>query len=435
MKHFFKNIAILVLLGGILSCQEQSHIALVVINPQDSTTHTVVRSMADQLDTLVTVFNPLYSPYLKDNTTFRVAETHTTDIMGALLSGGKANVAYVGGFNTERGVLGERLTANGITVLSRQPLVAGRLSMQYLQNMYRSAAETKALIYDLVPARFYEEAVIVKALLTQQEFSGGLIAGSEDAPAIVMTRHLNFVEWKDGNMIQRPVWFFDVNRQGDGFSGLAPYLDLVNWITLPEQKLDYIADVKLLKSRKWPALLNRYEFANLTGQQSYPDELKTYINPYNELAVSSNAEIRYLLRGKAVSVAVDWDYDSEENRGDTFEGILQAVNFTVEVKSEDRHNIIYITPKESAGQQVFEQKLQEILAKTGIQAVNFEQTAAGKYKILLPEGNDRNPDKYMASSVRTFVDYYKKGRVPEWETSFILAKYQLISDAAKQSAP
>ncbi|MGJ1267458.1 putative oxidoreductase C-terminal domain-containing protein [Sphingobacterium spiritivorum] len=435
MKQFFRNIAILVLLGGMLSCQEQSHIALVVINPQDSTAHTVVRSMADDLDTLVTVFNPSYSPYLQENTAFRVAETHTTDIIGALLSGRKANVAYIGGFNTERGALSERLTANGIAVFGHQPLVAGRQSMQYLQNMYRSAAETKALIYDLVPARFYEEAVIVKALLTQQEFSGGLIAGSEDTPAIVMTRHLNFVEWKDGNMIQRPVWFFDVNKQGDGFSGLAPYLDLVNWITLPEQKLDYAADVKLLKSRKWPALLNRYEFANLTGQQSYPDELKTYINPYNELAVSSNAEIRYLLQGKAVSVAVDWDYDSEENRGDTFEGMLHAVNFTVEVKSEDRRNIIYITPKASADKQVFEKKLQEILAKTGIQAVNFERTAEGKYKILLPEGINRNPDKYMASSVRTFVDYYKKGVIPEWETSFILAKYQLISDAAKQLTP
>ncbi|MGJ1431404.1 putative oxidoreductase C-terminal domain-containing protein [Sphingobacterium spiritivorum] len=435
MKHFFKNIAFLVLLTGMMSCQEQSHIALVVINPMDSTVNTVVSSMADQLDTLVTVFNPSHSPSLTANPAFRVADIQTTDVIGKLLSGSKANVAYLDGFNTERGMLGERLTANGIAVLAQQPLVAGKQSMQHLQNMYRTAAETKALIYDLVPARFYEEAVIVKALVAQQEFSGGLIAGSEEAPAIVINRHFNFVEWKQGDMIQKPLSFFDVNKQGDGFAGLASYLDLVNWITLPEQKLDYAADVRLIKARKWPALLNRYQFANLTGQQSYPDELKAYVNPYNELAVSSNAEIRYLLRGKSVAVTVAWDYDSEESKGDTFEGVLQTINFTVEVRSEDRRNIIYITAKESADKPGFEKKLQETLAKTGIQAVNFELTADGKYKIVLPEGNNRNPDKYLASSVKAFVSYYQKGAVPEWETSFIKAKYQLISDAAKQVTP
>lgn len=182
---------------------------------------------------------------------------------------------------------------------------------------------------------------------------------------------------------------------------------------MPEQKLDYAADVKLLKSRKWPALLNRYEFANLTGQQSYPDELKTYINPYNELTVSSNAEIRYLLQGKAVSVAVDWDYDSEENRGDTFEGILQAVNFTVEVKSEDRRNIIYITPKESADKQVFEKNFRKFLLRP-------------VFRLLILNGQ-------LRAGIRS---YYRKGltgiRISIWQVlsellSIIIKKVLFLS--------
>lgn len=65
-----------------------------------------------------------------------------------------------------------------------------------------------------------------------------------------------------------------MNEEGEGIVDVTTHLvDLVQWEAFPEQIIDS-GDVQMLTAKRWPTVLNKEEFAKVTGLLEYPEYLK-----------------------------------------------------------------------------------------------------------------------------------------------------------------
>lgn|GEM_PF-1449288 len=401
-----------------------------VVNPLDSLAQIVTKSMQGSVDTTVHVYSTEVLGQYNDTSIGHTSIWHTTaHEFEELLSNGWANVALIEGFNSEKTEYGERLVANGIHVLARQPLVIDVKGYERLDNMYRTAAETKAWIYELTPERFDSTVQLLKMLLSVKDWTGGVTIGTLSKPAIRITSRRQFARWSNGEILKRPAWFFDAKRQGDGLVNLVPMVDALNWIILPEQDIDYDRVVRLYGAKRWQTFLNRYQYQTLTGNDHYPNFLRGSMNGANSIAVFSNAELAYTLNGVHIRIKEIWDYDGEEGNGSKYDVLVHTKRMDLSVKSySDGQGLISIQLAKKAEDSAFEEGLKTMLHKSKIADTKFEKINQGLYQITIGSPLVRQ-ETYLGLSVQQFLEYLKEGIIPSWESSFQRAKYRLITDA------
>jgi hypothetical protein len=431
MRVFYRYGCVLALLCGISACQQQTSVRLMVVNPLDSVAQIVTKSMQGNVDTTVHVYRTEVLNQANDTSIGHTSIWHTNaQEFEALLSNGWSNVALVEGFNSEKTLYGERLVANGIHVIARQPLVIDVKGYERLGNMYRTAAETKAWIYELTPERFDSTVQLLKMLLYAEEWTGGVTKGTLSKPAISITSRKQFAQWSNGQILKRPAWFFDAKRQGDGFVNLVPMVDVMNWIILPEQDMNYDHVVRLYGAKRWQTFLNRYQYQNLTGDDHYPDFLRGSMDGANSIAVFSNAELAYTLNGVHIVVKEIWDYDGEEENGSKYDVLVHTERMDLSIKSysEEQEGLISIQLANKAEDSAFEESLKTMLHKSKIADVKLEKINQGLYQITI--GSPLvHKETCLALSVQQFLKYWKEGSMPSWESSFQRAKYRLIMEA------
>jgi hypothetical protein len=71
--------------------------------------------------------------------------------------------------------------------------------------------------------------------------------------------------------LRRPAWFFDIAEQGEALADVGTHVvDLVAWTAFPGQAIDYRKDIQLLSARRWPLMLTRAQFREITGEADFP---------------------------------------------------------------------------------------------------------------------------------------------------------------------
>ena len=111
-------------------------------------------------------------------------------------------------------------------------------------------------------------------LMKNENIFGKLVAGSKDEPAVTKVSVHHFSKVVSGSPLQRPVWFFDVEQQGEGLVDITTHLvDMVQWECFPEQVLSP-SDINIVDARRWPTFISGEEFKGVTGIDGYPDYLK-----------------------------------------------------------------------------------------------------------------------------------------------------------------
>src|SRR4030042_6350439 len=268
-------------------CRAKGEVRLITLDPGHFHAALVQKIMYDQVSPVVHVYAPegpdvqqhldriaSYNTRAADPTAWNEIVYKGSDFFEKMIAEKVGNVVVLSGNNKKKNEYITNSIAAGLNVLADKPMIISPEDFPTLEEAFRVAQEKGILLYDIMTER-YEVTTILQKLLSQNEnIFGKLVAGSKDEPAVTKVSVHHFSKVVSGSPLQRPVWFFDVEQQGEGIVDVTTHLvDLVQWECFPEQILNP-SDIVIASAKRWPTVILKEEFKGVTGFDDFPDYLQ-----------------------------------------------------------------------------------------------------------------------------------------------------------------
>ena len=197
------------------------------------------------------------------------------DYLEKMLAEKKGNVMIKAGNNGKKTEYIKKTLEAGINVLSDKPMAINSQSFKLLEECFAIAKQKNIMLYDIMTERNEITTMLQRELSTIPAVYGEQLKGSPEEPAIVKESVHHLFKLVDNKPLTRPVWYLDVNQQGEGIVDVTTHLvDLVQWEAFPDQIIDYRKDIELIDANRWTTSISPEEFKQVTGTDAYPDFLK-----------------------------------------------------------------------------------------------------------------------------------------------------------------
>jgi hypothetical protein len=218
-----------------------------------------------------------------------------SDFFARMLAERPGNVVVIAGNNREKiDYINGSLSA-GLNVLADKPMCIAAAGFEKLKTSFKTAAAKHLLLYDIMTERYEITTMLQKALVNDAAVFGHLVKGSVADPAVTKESVHHLFKNVSGKPLRRPAWFFDTAQQGEGIVDITTHLvDLIQWESFPEQAIA-LTDIRMLRARRWPTVVTREQFAQVTGLPDFPDYLRGSLNDAGALLDYANGELSYTL--------------------------------------------------------------------------------------------------------------------------------------------
>jgi len=423
-------------------------VRLITLDPGHFHAALVQKTMYDDVDSVVYVYAPegndlnLQMDKINGYNTRAESPTHWKEIVYTgnnffekMIAEKKGNVVVLSGNNHKKTEYILRSLQAGLNVLADKPMAITPEDFDVLKKAFEVAKEKNLLLYDIMTERFEINTILQRELSLIPEIFGTLEKGTADNPAIEMVSGHCFYKYVSGNVLTRPAWFMDVSQQGEGIVDVTSHLvDLVQWEAFPEQALDYLKDITITDAKRWPTDMTASQFKTITKLDSIPEFLKKNLVNDTLLAIYSNGEIDYNIRGVQAKLTVKWDYTSEAG-GDTHYSLMRGTKTNLVIrqgKDENFKAVLYIEPikNDTAFQRIVEENFKKISTK--FPGVELYKTAKG-WSVKLPGKLAEGHESHFARVTNNFLEYLKNKNMPAWEVPNMLAKYYTTTKALEVS--
>jgi len=414
-------------------------VKLLVIEPEHFHAALVQKYANDEIDPLVHLFADSaitaegytqlidqYNSRETDPTHWDITEYYGADYVEKAFQGETGNVVVLAGDNAKKIDYITRAVQHNRDVFADKPLVIDGAGYSKLKTLMDDSNKNSALVYDIMTERYDVKNQIIKALINNKEFSGGLQV-NDNEPSIAFSSIHHFIKEVSGKPLTRPVLFFNTKQQGEGLVDVTThYIDLIQWMLSSEQVIDIDRDIQLKDAQRWATNLSKADFTKATNLEDYPSSLLADVTAEQTLNVFSNGKIDYSFKGIPVSIAVEWAVESLDGRGDQFHAKFLTKQFDIEVKADVNAKMaVFLTPNTNDAH--FEDELKGALAAIkDLPNLSYEKEN-GQYKISIPDALYLSHEEHFAKVLQQFLKYRKDGSLPAWEKSFILAKYYLTT--------
>jgi predicted dehydrogenase len=376
-----------------------------------------------------------YNRRSKNPTTWRQHIYRGDDFLKKMLEEKPGNVVVIAGNNRRKTEYIKAAVNAGINVLADKPMCINQEGFELLKQSFASAQENGVLLYDIMTERYEITTVLQKVLAHRPDVFGELIQGTPEKPAITKESVHHFFKYVSGSPIKRPAWFFDVKQQGEGIVDVSTHLvDLVQWECFPEQIIDYGKDVQLISARRWATALTLEQFKQVTQLPEYPDYLLPYVQD-DKLNVYSNGEFIYRIKGIYAKVLVIWNFEAPPGAGDTHFSIMRGSKADIIIQQGKEQNYRPELYLQAVGDH-------STLARTLTPAV--EQLAVdypglslkkngGAWHIIIPPAYRDGHEAHFGKVMEKFLSFLKDGKMPDWETPNMIAKYYTTTAALEMA--
>src|SRR5215831_205491 len=305
------------------SDRHMQQVQLITLDPGHFHSALVQKRMYPNVSKRVDVYAPLgfdltehlnriarFNTRSEDPTSWQV-EIHTgSDYFERLIREHPGNAVVISGRN--RGKI-DRIKAcveAGLNVLADKPWIIDIDELPKLEQTLETAARRDIIAYDIMTERYEIATILQRRLVNDRAIFGSIVEGTQQEPAVMMGGVHHLMKTVAGVPNLRPAWFFDVGQQGEGLADTGTHLvDLVQWMILPEQAVDYRKEINVLAAERWPTSIAMLQFKNVTGETDFPKFLPTSLNR-DRLDLYCNGSVSYTIRGIHVKVKVAWDYES-----------------------------------------------------------------------------------------------------------------------------
>jgi predicted dehydrogenase len=426
----------------------QKGLSLIVLDPGHFHSALIQKTMYPDLDSVVHVYAAdesdlkAYQDKIKKYNTRLESPTHWkeevytgTDFLNRMISEKKGNVVMLAGNNEKKINYIKKSIDAGLNVLADKPMAIDTLGFRSLQEAFVSAKKSKVLLYDIMTARYDITNILQRELLQIPEIFGKLEKGTPDYPAVIKESTHHFFKYISGEPLIRPTWFFDVRQQGEGIVDVTTHLvDLVQWGCFPNMTINYQKDIAIISAKRWATLITPIQFALATGANSFPDFLRKDVTD-TLLRVYSNGEINYQLKGVHAKIIVRWNFQAEENEGDSHYSMIRGSKANLVIRQGLEENfkpVLYIEP--SNKNKIYENnlKIRFQSIQQNYPGIELKETRLG-WRIIIPKKYTNDHEATFAQVVRKYIEYLRDGSLPNWEVSNMIAKYYTTTFALKQA--
>ena len=219
-----------------------------------------------------------------------------------------------------------------------------------------------------------------------------------------------------GVPLRRRPWFFDNAVYGEALADVGTHVvDLVQWVALADQSLDYRRDVQLLEGRRWPLMISPQQFQQVTGEPR-PDTLEYFCNN----------SVHYKLRGIDVKIEVLWHWEAPAGSGDVYEASFRGTKARADIRLGDELFIVPASP-------LVRRKVAALASRwPGLSVVE----SAGEARIVIPDEYRVGHEAHFGQVAQQFFAHLKSPRsAPSWERPNMLAKYYVTTLGSELGKP
>lgn len=421
-------------------------IKLITLDPGHFHSALVQKSMYADVDSVVHVYAPegtdvqlhldkidSYNKRAEDPTKWKEEVYLGSDFMEKMLSEKKGNVVMLAGNNLKKTEYIKRSIDAGFNVYADKPMAIDSKSFEELKNAFSAAEKKKLLLYDIMTERFEITTMLQKEFSLIPEVFGTLEKGSPENPAVTKESIHHFYKYVSGSVLTRPAWFFDVAQEGEGIVDVTTHLvDLIQWECFPDQIIDYKKDIKINTATRASTNVSLSQFRAMTKVDQFPDYLDKYVEQDSILKVFSNGEFNYTIRDVHAKVSVKWAFKAPEGTADTHYSIMRGTlaNLIIRQGAEQKYKpALYIEPIGGISSTYINQieaKIKDVQKRfPGIELKKLDKG----WEVIVPEKYKEGHEAHFARVTEKFLEYLKKGNIPDWEVPNMIAKYYTTTQA------
>lgn len=308
----------------------------------------------------------------------------------------------------------------GLNVLADKPWIIRLSDLPELEAAIRTAEQKKLLAYDIMTERYEITSILQRELVNTPDVFGEIEPGSIEEPAVYMESVHHILKMVAGAPNLRPVWFFDIQEQGEALADVGTHLvDLAQWTLFPEQAIA-CGDVQVRAASRWPTRMTAEQFRQVTGAAG--DALDYYCN----------TRVSYALRGVHVKLDVLWRWEAAG--GDTHFARYRGTKSDIEVRqgeAEEYRPELYVVPKTGNVAGALERRVGELLGRYPGIAVEEQK---GQVRVTIPDVYRVGHEAHFAQVTRQFFEYWRHPETfPAWENPNMLAKYYTCTKGVELS--
>ena len=373
----------------------------------------------------------------KDVPTRWQTELHTNaEPLAVMLAQRPGNVVVVSGRNAGKIEKLQAIVNAKLNVLADKPWIIEPTEFAKLEQTLDAADVNSVIACDAMTQRFEVSCQLPRELVNDAAVFGELDKGSVEHPAVEMESVHYFLKEVAGAPLLRPVWFFDVQQQGEALADVGTHLvDLVQWTLFPEQAVDYRKDIRLVSTSRWPTVLTLAQFERVTGEKDFPASVRSSVRDA-KLECFANNSVTYRLRGAFVKLTVKWGIEAPAGSKDTELAIFRGTMARVEVRQGKEENFVpevYVIPANASVKTQVGAALKEKMAALQKDYPGVALREAGEgFQITIPEKLRVSHEAHFALLTRRFLDYVRDPKsLPAWEKPNMLAKYFVTTEGVK----
>jgi predicted dehydrogenase len=355
------------------------------------------------------------------------------DFFARMLAEKPGNVVVIAGNNREKiDYIAGSLNA-GLNVLADKPMCIDAAGFEKLKQSFKTAKQKKLLLYDIMTERYETTTILQKALVNDAAVFGQLIKGSLEEPAVTKESVHHLFKYVSGKPLRRPAWFFDTTQQGEGIVDITTHLvDLIQWESFPEQTIA-LSDIHMLRARRWPTVVTRQQFAQVTGLADFPEYLQSSTNDEGALLDYANGELSYTLKGVHAKVSVIWNFEAPAGTGDTHFSIMRGTKANVIIRQGKEENYrpeLYVEAAPRTDRVALAAAMQKAVSKLAAVYPGLElREEGGRWHVSIPDKHRTDHETHFGQVMEKFLQFLREGKLPSWETPNTIAKYYTIIQA------
>lgn len=419
---------------------------LVILDPGHFHAALVQKKMYADIDPTVAVYAPngpdlddylrkiaLYNARADKPTRWETQIHAGDDYLERFAADRAGDIVVIAGNNRRKAEYLARAVEAGFDVLGDKPMAIDAAGFTALERTFARAGEKGVLLHDIMTERHEITTMLQKAFAAMPSVFGTLEPGTPGEPAVSKESVHHFAKRVSGLPIKRPAWFFDTAQQGEGLVDITTHLvDLVQWECFPDVILAY-ADVEILAAKRWPTILTRAQFEQVTQLADYPHFLRKDVQPDGTLHVYANGEILYRLRDVHAKVSVRWDFEAPVGAGDAHYSLLRGSLSDLVIRqglAEGFEPTLYIEPRGAAANASFARALETAAHQIAMRypGVGVDAHAPG-WRVTVPAVYHVGHEAHFGQVADQFLDFCKRRNLPAWEVPNTLVKYATTTRA------
>lgn len=453
-----KSLIIIAIALSVMSCKQievqknQDMITIMTAAPGHFHAALIQKNMYPEVDSQVYVFapdGPEVADYLSRIDAFNRREVNPTgwktdlyigdDFFEKMIEEKPGNLVTLAGNNRNKTEYILACIKAGLNVLSDKPMAITTSDFELLKEAYILAEEKGLLLYDIMTERFEINTILQREFSMQEGIFGKLQIGSIDDPAITKESVHHFSKVVSGIPLKRPDWFFDVEQEGEAIADVGTHLvDLIQWEAFPDEVIDYENDIVMLDSRRWPTKMSREQFSGVSGLDTYPEFLESYVKDDTLMAIS-NSSISYMIRGIYAKVSVEWKYQAPEGAGDTHYSIMRGTLSDLIIKQGAEENYkptLYIRANEEKTSSQLGSNIDLFMNEDLLDSypgTTVEQLEPGLWRVNVPNKYRIGHEAHFEQVTLKFLEYMQEGKIPDAEIQNMIAKYYTTTLAVEEA--